>query len=64
MAEHYTKNTKAVSKWCPTCDKSTMHRVDFKRIGPCTEHEAPSLSKEQEKRQAAQEKAEREPGLF
>lgn len=35
--EHYTKNTLAVSAWCPKCRKETMHRVDAGRRGPCLE---------------------------
>lgn len=64
MPEHHPKNVRGVMKWCPTCRRNTMHRVDFKREGSCTEHKASGLSKEQEKRQAAKEKAEREPTLF
>jgi len=37
MSEHYTKNTTRVMKFCPTCNKKTMHRVDNGRIGLCVE---------------------------
>jgi len=36
MAEHYTRNTTGVMKYCPTCGKNTMHKVSGKRIGLCT----------------------------
>jgi len=64
MSQHHPKNVSAVLKWCPTCRKNTMHRVDFKREGSCTEHGATGLSKEQERRQRKQEEAEQQPGLF
>jgi ribosomal protein L44E len=64
MSEHHPKNVSAVLKFCPTCNRKTMHRVDFKREGSCTEHKPSGLSKEQEKRKTALEKAEREPTLF
>lgn len=35
MAEHYTKLTTEASAWCNRCAKSTMHRVDNGRRGPC-----------------------------
>lgn len=37
MPEHYTSNTNAVLKYCPTCNKKTMHRVYNKRVGTCLE---------------------------
>jgi len=50
--EHFTKNTTKVMHWCSTCNRRTMHRVDFKRLGSCTEHQAADgLSKSQELRQ-------------
>jgi ribosomal protein L44E len=61
MPEHYPKNVTAVSKWCPTCKRLTMHRVDYKRVGACTEHAPTGLSKDQEKRKSAREQAEKEP---
>lgn len=64
MTEHYTKNTKAVAHFCPTCNRSTMHRVDFKRLGPCTEHQASGLSRDQERRQQAAEREAEQPKLF
>lgn len=35
MAEHYTKRTVAAQTWCNKCMRSTMHRVDNGRKGPC-----------------------------
>jgi ribosomal protein L44E len=63
MAQHYTRNTKAVSEWCPTCGRFTMHRVDDRRRGPCTEHQAPELSKKQEKARELQHLADEQPGF-
>lgn len=62
--EHHPKNVTKISKWCPRCKRYTLHRVDFKREGSCTEHQAKELSSKQEKLKAAKEKAEREPTLF
>ena len=46
--EHYTRNTVSCTVWCNKCGKSTEHRVDDGRRGPCNvciaklnaEHEA------------------------
>jgi len=35
MAEHYTRRTVSVSKYCSKCQKATQHRVDAGRVGPC-----------------------------
>jgi len=35
MKEHYSKSTVAVQAWCKKCNRSTMHRVDSGRKGPC-----------------------------
>ena len=65
MPEHHRGNVCNVMKWCSRCRKNTLHRVDFKREGSCVEqHAVPGLSKDQERRLAAKEKAEREPTLF
>ena len=37
MGEHYTKNTQECNVWCNKCQKSTPHRVDSGRRGPCLE---------------------------
>lgn len=61
MPEHHPKNVTGVLRWCRVCRKNTMHRVDFKREGPCTEHQASGMSKEQEKRKKRKEEAEQNP---
>lgn len=40
MPEHYTRNTESALAWCNKCQRSTMHRVDGVKLGPCLEHEA------------------------
>lgn len=37
MAEHYTRNTTGVGRFCNRCGRMTMHKVSGKRIGLCTE---------------------------
>jgi ribosomal protein L44E len=37
MPEHYTRNTRQVLHYCPTCNRKTMHRVDDRRLGCCLE---------------------------
>jgi ribosomal protein L44E len=64
MPEHYPRNTKLVMSWCNVCRGNTMHRVDEKRLGSCTEHQADQYSKDQLKRQAAQEQENQQPKLF
>ena len=62
MPEHYTKNTTRVMHWCPTCNRKTMHRVDFKRLGSCTEHQAAEgLSESQKARLKKQDEARQNP---
>lgn len=63
MSQHYTRNTRSVSVYCSTCRRHTVHRVDDRRLGPCTEHQASGLSREQEKRQKAKEQEEQNPKL-
>jgi ribosomal protein L44E len=64
MTQHYQRNVTAVSKWCPTCGKITMHRVDDRRLGPCTEPHVFGMSKAQEKRAEKKAEEERQPDLF
>lgn len=40
MPEHYTRNTVSVTVWCNVCQRTTEHRVDDGRRGPCLEHAA------------------------
>lgn len=42
MSQHYTKNTKQVLHYCPTCNRQTMHRVDDRRLGCCLENHRPA----------------------
>ena len=35
MGEHYTLLTQEASSWCAKCKRTTMHRVDGRRLGPC-----------------------------
>ncbi|MFZ4856158.1 MAG: hypothetical protein ACOYL3_07150 [Desulfuromonadaceae bacterium] len=37
MAEHYTRNTTGVLKFCNRCNRMTMHKVSGKKLGLCTE---------------------------
>jgi hypothetical protein len=40
MSPHYGKSTLEASHWCKVCGRTTMHRVDTGRLGPCNEHAA------------------------
>lgn len=51
MTQHYQRNVCGVSKWCPACGKITIHKVNNKRVGSCTEQHVFGLSKAQEKRE-------------
>jgi len=62
--QHYQRNTVRVTKYCPTCKRMTMHRVDDRRVGVCTEHCATGMSKAQEKRAAQKAYEEQNPRLF
>lgn len=64
MPEHYPTNVKQILAWCDTCRRRTMHRVDHKRLGTCTEHAPDGLSEAQRRQRAAREAAEQQPGLF
>lgn len=35
MSEHYSKQTVSISAFCLKCNKTTEHRVDDGRKGPC-----------------------------
>jgi hypothetical protein len=46
MAEHYTRNTNAVMKYCNHCGKNTMHKVSGKKLGCClNEHAKPTVAR-------------------
>lgn len=47
MSQHYTKNTKQVLHYCPTCNRQTMHRVDSGRMGYCLEDHRPAAGSRQ-----------------
>ena len=64
MPEHYTKHTEAVTRWCPHCNRDTLHRVSAGRIGHCLEHDAPTLTKKQAKRRREQLRDHQNPKLF
>ena len=64
MPEHYQRNVVSVSKFCPTCNRVTMHQVNDRRIGTCLEPHVFGLSKKQEKAAKEKSEAERQPGLF
>jgi len=64
MAEHYTKATEAISKWCDTCRRLTEHAVSSGRIGRCKEHAAAALSRKQQRQLEKQERERRQPRLF
>ena len=49
MTQHYQKNVSGVSRYCPTCGKVTMHRVDENRMGNCMEPHVFGMSKAQER---------------
>jgi hypothetical protein len=37
MSEHFTRNTVSASCYCSKCGKTTQHRIDGVRKGPCLE---------------------------
>ena len=37
MTEHFTRSTVSAAFWCAKCQKSTQHRIDDRRKGPCLE---------------------------
>lgn len=49
MAEHYTKNTVAVSKYCKPCGKFTMHSVLGGQIVSCQQCLDKPIEKKPEK---------------
>lgn len=64
MTQHYQRNVSAVSHWCPTCGRMTMHQVNDRRMGTCLEQHVTGMSKAQEKRAKEKAEHERQPGLF
>jgi ribosomal protein L44E len=47
--QHYTKNTTGILRFCPMCNKKTMHRVDSGRVGPCENSHIKQTFKETKK---------------
>jgi len=45
MTEHFPKSTLTATAWCQRCRRSTEHRIDDGRVGPCLDekHPAPPL---------------------
>jgi hypothetical protein len=37
MTQHFTRNTVSAPFYCAKCAKSTQHRIDGGRKGPCLE---------------------------
>lgn len=64
MPFHHTTGTIAVSKWCNKCRRFTMHQVSRHREGRCTEHSAPELTIEQQRRRDRADRERRQPRLF
>ncbi len=64
MTQHYQRNVVGVSKYCPTCNRKTIHQVNDRRVGTCTEPHVFGMSKAQEKRAEKKAEDERQPGLF
>jgi hypothetical protein len=62
MTQHFTRNTVSVAFWCGKCQKSTQHRIDGGRKGPCLECIANLDREHDEAVKAAALKA--QPGLF
>jgi hypothetical protein len=59
MTEHFTRNTVSADFWCGKCGRTTQHRIDDRRKGPClaciakleSEHNAPKKPAVSEKQQ-------------
>jgi len=64
MAEHYTRNTESILKWCDVCRRLTKHSVSSGRLGRCTEHEAPAETKRQKAAREKREREARQPSMF
>lgn len=64
MAEHYTRGTESVLKFCGTCGRLTKHAVSDVRAGRCMEHEISGESKKQREAREKRETAAKNPRLF
>jgi hypothetical protein len=43
VTEHFPKSTLTATAWCAKCGRSTEHRVDGGKIGPCLDANHPAL---------------------
>ena len=64
MMQHYQKNVTGILKYCPTCGKMTMHRVDDCRVSTCTEPHVHGMSKAQERKAKKKAKEQGQESLF
>lgn len=48
--QHYQRHTTGILKFCPTCNRLTMHRVDDRRVGNCREVHIVGMSQAQKKK--------------
>ncbi|KKW11479.1 MAG: hypothetical protein UY48_C0018G0013 [Candidatus Gottesmanbacteria bacterium GW2011_GWB1_49_7] len=55
--QHYQRNTRGILKYCPTCNRMTMHQVDDRRVGSCRETHVVGMSKAQAKMASLKDKA-------
>lgn len=62
--QHYQRNVAGITKYCPTCNRLTLHRIDDRRVGPCTEQHATGMSRAQIKRAVQKDHDEQNPNLF
>jgi len=62
--QHYPRNTCGILKFCPTCNRMTMHRVDDHRVGNCVEVHVKGMSKAQAKRLRAKDEKGQSEDLF
>jgi ribosomal protein L44E len=64
MTQHYQRNTAGIYKFCPTCNRLTMHDVDDRRVGSCREVHVVGMSKKQLKEQKKKRELFNDPLLF
>ncbi len=62
--QHYQRNVSGILKFCPTCNRMTMHRVDDRRVGNCVEVHVTGMSKKQVERRKAKDKKGQSEDLF
>lgn len=61
MTEHFTRFTVSAAFYCGKCGRTTQHRIDDRRKGPCLEYIA---RLEKQHGELAKPKAEAQQGLF